>query len=108
MDDISASLLLSDSGSTIFTHTVRAGKRTYFFDVKDTRKKDRYITITESRKKVREDNSTYFEKHKIFVFKEDFDKFSNGLQAVIDFIRSSQDEELTCEEVCESARVDNS
>ncbi len=67
----------------VFSKAVRAGKRTYFFDVKATRGNDLYITITESKKKLRQDGSSVFEKHKIFLYKEDFEKFAEGLNETI-------------------------
>jgi len=73
----------------IFSKAVRAGKRTYFFDVKETRNGQKYITITESKKRFnQEEGKFYFEKHKIFLYGEDFEKFSNGLKTVIDFIET--------------------
>jgi hypothetical protein len=72
----------------IFTKIVRAGKRTYFFDVKATRKDDNYLTITESKKRVGKDGKFFYEKHKIFLYKEDFDKFSEGLRGTIAFIEA--------------------
>ncbi|MBN2167463.1 MAG: PUR family DNA/RNA-binding protein [Marinilabiliaceae bacterium] len=74
----------------IFSKAVRAGKRTYFFDVKATRKNDYYLTITESKKRFEQDGRFHFEKHKVFLYKEDFEKFSDGLQEVIDYIKSAQ------------------
>ena len=76
----------------IFSKAVRAGKRTYFFDVKATRKNDYYLTLTESKKRFEEDGRFFFEKHKIFLYKEDFDKFSDGLAESIAFIKSAQQE----------------
>ena len=74
----------------IFSQTVRAGKRTYFFDVKTTRSDDYYLTITESKKRFnKEQGKFYYEKHKVFLYKEDFDKFSNGLQSVVDYIKNA-------------------
>ena len=70
----------------IFTRVVRAGKRTYFFDVKATRKDDYYLTITESKKRLGKDGKVFYEKHKIFLYKEDFDKFSDGLRDVVAYI----------------------
>ncbi len=72
----------------IFSKVVRAGKRTYFFDVKATRKNDYYLTITESKKKFNKDGRYYFEKHKVFLYKEDFEKFTENLSEVIDFIKT--------------------
>jgi hypothetical protein len=67
----------------IFSKAVRAGKRTYFFDVKTTKGSDLYLTITESKKKSNKDGKFYYEKHKIFLYKEDFEKFSLGLVEAI-------------------------
>lgn len=73
----------------IFSKAVRAGKRTYFFDVKATRRNDYYLTLTESKKRFGRDGQPYFEKHKIFLYKEDFEKFSEGLAEVIEFIKEA-------------------
>ena len=70
----------------IYTKIVRAGKRTYFFDVKATRKDDYYLTITESKKRLGKEGMTFYEKHKIFLYKEDFDKFAEGLKDAVDYI----------------------
>ena len=72
----------------IYSKSVRAGKRTYFFDVKATRSGDHYLTITESKKKFDQDGNFHFEKHKIFLYKEDFDKFKDGLSEVVDKINT--------------------
>lgn len=74
----------------IYSKTVRAGKRTYFFDVKSTRNDEYYLTITESKKRFEQDGQFHFEKHKIFLYREDFEKFMYGLQEVIDFINENQ------------------
>jgi len=71
----------------IYTKRVRAGKRTYFFDVKATRSNDYYLTITESKRKFKEDGF-FYEKHKIFLYKEDFDKFINALQLTVDHVKT--------------------
>ena len=81
-----------DSGDEVFSQSVRAGRRTYFFDVKATRNDDYYLTITESRKKQNPDGSFLFEKHKIFLYKEDFKKFEDGLNSVINFIKERKPE----------------
>jgi hypothetical protein len=70
----------------IFTKVVRAGKRTYFFDVKATRKDDYYLTITESKKRLGKEGKVFYEKHKIFLYKEDFEKFSEGLKDAVTYI----------------------
>jgi hypothetical protein len=70
----------------IFTKVVRAGKRTYFFDVKATRKEDYYLTITESKKRLGKEGKVFYEKHKIFLYKEDFEKFTEGLKDAVDYV----------------------
>jgi len=72
----------------VFSKKVRAGKRTYFFDVKATRSNDYYVTITESKKRL-EDG--VFIKHKIFLYKEDFEKFAEGLKETVDYIKDNQE-----------------
>ena len=74
----------------VYTKIVRAGNRTYFFDVKATRKNDLYLTITESKKRFNKDGKFFFEKHKIFLYPEDFDKFANGLDDAFAFIANGQ------------------
>lgn len=71
----------------IHSKVVRAGKRTYFFDVKATRRNDYYLTITESKKRFGRDGKFFYEKHKLFLYKEDFDKFAEAITEVIEFIR---------------------
>ncbi len=71
----------------VLSRAVKAGKRTYFFDVKRSRNEEMYLTITESKRKFNADNGTFFyEKHKIFLYPEDFEKFQNALSGVIGFI----------------------
>ena len=78
------------SEEDIYSKPVKAGKRTYFFDVKSTKgNKDYYITITESRRKVERDGRFTYEKSKIFLYKEDFDKFAEGLQDAVDYLRKN-------------------
>ncbi|HKL07426.1 MAG TPA: DUF3276 family protein [Bacteroidales bacterium] len=93
----------------IFSKVVRAGKRTYFLDVKTTRRNDYYLTITESKKRFNRDGRHYFEKHKVFLYKEDFDKFTENLQEVIDFIKNAvQNQENDSFEPAEvNAEIDN-
>ncbi|HNX56088.1 MAG TPA: DUF3276 family protein [Prolixibacteraceae bacterium] len=74
----------------IYSVAVRAGKRTYFFDVKSTRRDEFYLTITESKKRFEQDGNFHFEKHKIFLYKEDFAKFAEGLQEVMTYIDQNQ------------------
>ena len=63
------------NGDDVFSKPVRAGKRTYFFDVKATKSNDYYLTITESKRRVEKDGRFVYDKHKIFLYKEDFIKF---------------------------------
>ena len=73
----------------VLSRAIKAGKRTYFFDVKKSRNEELYLTITESKRKFNADNGNfYYEKHKIFLYKEDFEKFKNALSGVIDFIEN--------------------
>jgi hypothetical protein len=76
----------------IHSKVVRAGKRTYFFDVKSTRNEEYYLTITESKKRFEDNGDFHYEKHKIFLYKEDFQKFTECLQEIIDFINKNKDE----------------
>ncbi len=83
---------MADDREDVYSRSVRAGKRTYFFDVKSTRGRDLFLTITESKKHTLEDGSATYEKHKIFLYKEDFDKFLDGLEdaiAEIDRLRTN-------------------
>jgi len=73
----------------IYSNAVRAGKRTYFFDAKATRNEDYYLTITESKKRYDKEGNYTFEKHKIFLYKEDFDKFSEGLIEAIEILKKA-------------------
>lgn len=70
----------------VYSKVVRAGNRTYFFDVKATRKSDLYLTITESKKRFNKDGKFFFEKHKIFLYKEDFEKFKDGLEDAVTYV----------------------
>jgi len=75
----------------IFSRAVRAGKRTYFFDVKATVGEEYYLTITESKRRFNNEQGKFFyEKHKLFLYKEDFEKFSNGLSDAIEFIQTGK------------------
>ena len=73
----------------LFSKAVKAGKRTYFFDVKSTRGNDYYLTITESKKRFGTDGKFTYEKHKIFLYKEDFEKFMAGLNESIEVIKQN-------------------
>ncbi|MBO7203462.1 MAG: DUF3276 family protein [Bacteroidales bacterium] len=78
---------LERNGDDVFSKPVRAGKRTYFFDVKATKGNDYYLTITESKRRVEKDGRFVYDKHKIFLYKEDFDKFRQGLEEVVEYIK---------------------
>jgi len=73
----------------VYSKIVRAGRRTYFFDVKQTKEKDQFITITESRRSTNSDGRVNYEKQKIFLYREDFLKFSDSLTELIAFIDSN-------------------
>lgn len=79
-----------DKNDEVYSKVVRAGKRTYFFDVKATKGKDLYITVTESKKSF-SDGKEYYQKHKIFLYKEDFEKFAEGLTDAVNKIKDLQD-----------------
>jgi hypothetical protein len=72
----------------IYSKRVRAGKRTYFFDVKSTRSNDYYLTITESKRRYRDNGSYTYEKHKIFLYKEDFNKFVEALKESVEYVKT--------------------
>ena len=79
----------------VFSKSIKAGKRIYYLDVKKSRNEDMFLAITESKKKVTgqdDDIQVSYEKHKIFLYKEDFDKFVEGLEEVIGFIKKEQGE----------------
>ena len=74
----------------IYSKVVKAGKRTYYLDVRTTRAEDHYLTITESRRQNNSDGSSFVKKHKIFLYKEDFENFREGLDDVLKFIEDKQ------------------
>ena len=92
-----------DKNNEIYSKVVRAGKRTYFFDVKSTKGNDVYLTLTESKKTFVDGRESY-QKHKIFLYKEDFKKFEDGLKDALNKI-----EELTSSgeyEIAEKAELE--
>lgn len=93
------------SRDEVYSKVVRAGKRTYFLDVKATKRNDYYVTITESKKRAGRDGKIFFEKHKLFLYKEDFDKFAEGLTEVIEFIREANPQETEPERYYEEKRA---
>ncbi len=86
-EDFENSFSQEKSGDDIYSKPVRAGKRTYFFDVKATKNNDYYLTITESKRKLEKDGRFSYDKHKIFLYKEDFEKFAAGLEEVVQYIK---------------------
>lgn len=89
---------LENDKEIIFSKAIKAGKRIYYLDVKKSRKNEMYLAITESKKIISEegnDSQVSFEKHKIFLYKEDFEKFANRLQQAIQYIKENSPEEYT-------------
>ncbi len=93
----------------VFSKAVKAGKRTYFFDVKETKQGEKYLTITESKRKFNGDDGSFtYEKHKIFLYKEDYAKFQNALNGVINFIETGEEPIFEDEVIDEfNAEIDN-
>ena len=88
-EDFEGGYAQEHAGEDVYSKPVRAGKRTYFFDVKATKGNDYYLTITESKRRVERDGRYAYDKHKIFLYKEDFEKFAEGLQEVVDYIKKN-------------------
>jgi len=83
----------------VYSRVIRAGKRTYFFDVKTTRSGENYLTITESKRRFdNEQGKFFYEKHKVFLYREDFEKFQNGLSDVMNFVETGEKREVIEEE----------
>lgn len=83
---------MDSMGDELYSVPVKAGKRIYYFDVKATRGGDYYVTITESRKKQMRDGSFTIDKHKIHLYKEDFQKFGEGFREVVEYIKRERPE----------------
>ncbi len=81
----------------IFSKVLRAGQRTYFFDVRSTKAGDYYLTITESKKFTNDDGSFHYKKHKIYLYKEDFNEFNSILQEMTDYIIAEKGDEVISE-----------
>ena len=86
-----------DNFEEIYSKILRAGRRTYFFDVRETKASDYYLTITESKKFTNEDGSFYYKKHKIYLYKEDFENFSSYLEDSISFLFKNRGQEVISE-----------
>jgi len=78
----------------IFSKAVRAGRRTYFFDVRSTRAGDYYLTMTESKRDFNEDGTPFYKKHKIYLYKEDFSNFKDALSEFTDYIIKEKGEDI--------------
>ena len=78
----------------IYSKSVRAGRRTYFFDVRSTRAGDYYMTLTESKRDFNEDGTPFYKKHKIYLYKEDFTNFKEALKEVSEYIIKEKGEEI--------------
>ena len=85
---------MNEREQDIFSKSLRAGRRTYFFDVKATKAEDYYLTITESKKFTNEDGSFHFKKHKIYLYKEDLNAFKSILEEMTSFIFDKKGEEI--------------
>ncbi len=82
----------SEGGEEVYSKVVRAGKRTYFFDVKETRGGDYFLTLTESRKRTGRDGEPIYEKSKVFLYKEDFAKFADGFEDAVAYVKKHRPE----------------
>ena len=78
----------------IFSKKVKAGRRTYFFDVRETKASDYYMTLTESVRDFNEDGTPFYKKHKIYLYKEDFQNFKDHLNEMVDYIIKERGEEI--------------
>ena len=85
---------MADNRDEIHSKSLRAGRRTYFFDVRSTRAEDYYLTITESKRDFNEDGTPFYKKHKIYLYKEDFQNFKDHLNEMVDFIITEKGEEI--------------
>ena len=85
---------MNDNRDEIYSKSLRAGRRTYFFDVRSTRADDFYLTITESKRDFNEDGTPFYKKHKIYLYKEDFQNFKDHLNELTDYIIKERGEEI--------------
>ena len=86
--------MMAENKDEIYSKSLSAGRRTYFFDVRSTRADDYYLTITESKREFNEDGSPYYKKHKIYLYKEDFQNFKEHLQDITEFIIQERGEDI--------------
>lgn len=102
-------LMENDKNAEVYSKVVRAGKRTYFFDIKSTKGNDLYITLTESKKTFNDDGRDNYQKHKLFLYKEDFEKFREGLDDVlakIEELRLSGDTNSSFDSTLNASKTD--
>jgi len=91
----------------IFSKKVRAGRRTYFFDVRSTKAEDYYMTITESIKENHDDGAPTYRKHKIYLYKEDFNNFKEAFETVSNYIIKEKGEKIISERKIEKKKFDS-
>lgn len=117
MEDLKKKSMTETDKEIVFSKAIKAGKRIYYVDVRKNKKDDMFLAITESKKIITGEGnapSISFEKHKIFLYKEDFDKFINGLQEAIKFIEDNgntpdtQDRENNIEDKSDEENVNAS
>ena len=111
MEDNRKSGMIENEKEIVFSQAIKAGKRIYYIDVKKNRKDEMYLSITESKKIVNEEgeNATFtFEKHKIFLYREDFAKFINSLNEAINFVIAEQGEYQPAQPATAPAEENNS
>lgn len=109
MDDLRKQKAEENEKEEIFSYSIRAGKRIYYFDVRKTRKNDMYLSITESKKIITgegENAQVSFEKHKIFLYSEDFSNFIDGLTKAITFIHESEKASHSIDEPDEKEKIE--
>lgn len=116
MEDYKKSGTTENEKEIVYSQAIKAGKRIYYIDVKKNRKEEMYLSITESKKIVNgegENVTVSFEKHKIFLYREDFEKFANGIKEAIDYVVAEQGEyqprrteQLTTEERDDKLNID--
>tara|TARA_B110000902_G_scaffold261575_1_gene336607 strand:- start:865 stop:1287 length:423 start_codon:yes stop_codon:yes gene_type:complete len=85
---------MKDNRDEIYSKSLRAGRRTYFFDVRSTRADDFYLTVTESKRDFNTDGTPFYKKHKIYLYKEDFQNFKDHMNEMMDYIIKERGEEI--------------
>ncbi|MEJ6748835.1 MAG: DUF3276 family protein [Flavobacteriales bacterium] len=85
---------MKDNRDEIYSKSLRAGRRTYFFDVRSTRADDFYLTVTESKRDFNTDGTPFYKKHKIYLYKEDFENFKDHMNEMMDYIIKERGEEI--------------